>query len=643
MTSRALHVTTCAGIALALTACATPPKPDSVASAKLPPADVGQPIVAPVRATVDVPKPDLKRRPAEGAAALPTMASPTTEAPATTAPPASATDLGTAFATRYARFEPVGFDGLPGWTRDSIRDSLSAFKQSCLALGKKPIWQELCADAGRLDSADDARSRAFFEQNFHAYSMLNPDSTDEGIITGYYEPLLEGSRTRSVRYPYPVHGIPADLLFIDAQTVAAGNRVWLQLADRRLVPAAANIPGARQYTLAMDGLTPGVRDKRYRVRIDGDRVVPYWTRQAIERRELDAQALAWVNDAYALYSMQIQGSGKIRLAGGEIIRVAYGEQNGHPFLPQATASDTSTVSSAIKTRGLTMGGASAAATSSAAAAPATQRPAAPTAARDPAVARLIASLQGGGDTRPAPAATPAASVPAPPRPAPVSTAKQAVDNDVAAIIAALSGKAPPPSSAASVQAQAPRPATPIASAAGSGLGSSDSAGASSGVADGRGTGAVTGIPDPSYVFFRLIPDSPQGPLGALGVPLTAGRSIAVDPRTTPLGYPVFVSTTSAESYPGGSNAPPTAVNRLMFAQDTGGAIRGSVRADYFWGFGPNAGSRAASMKETGRMWLLLPRKLETSTLTASVRTRSLGAAAPLPECVVADPDNCVEE
>ena len=81
--------------------------------------------------------------------------------------------------------------------------------------------------------------------------------------------------------------------------------------------------------------------------------------------------------------------------------------------------------------------------------------------------------------------------------------------------------------------------------------------------------------DPSYVFFRQIPDSEQGPVGALGVPLTAGRSIAVDPRTTPLGFPVFIST-------GGSRQ----LNRLMVAQDTGGAIRGPVRADYFWGFGP---------------------------------------------------------
>ena len=88
-------------------------------------------------------------------------------------------------------------------------------------------------------------------------------------------------------------------------------------------------------------------------------------------------------------------------------------------------------------------------------------------------------------------------------------------------------------------------------------------------------------------------------MGALGVPLTAGRSIAVDPRTTPLGFPVFIST-------GGQ------LNRLMVAQDTGGAIRGPVRADYFWGFGPSAYEQASRMKENGRMWLLMPKTLSAS-------------------------------
>ena len=108
--------------------------------------------------------------------------------------------------------------------------------------------------------------------------------------------------------------------------------------------------------------------------------------------------------------------------------------------------------------------------------------------------------------------------------------------------------------------------------------------------------------NPSYVFFRNLPTDPNnpdaGPPGALGVPLTPGRSIAIDPRATPLGAPVWLDTT----YPN-SNQP---LQRLVLAQDTGGAIKGAVRADFFWGFGPEAGREAGRMKQTGQMWVLLP-------------------------------------
>ena len=83
------------------------------------------------------------------------------------------------------------------------------------------------------------------------------------------------------------------------------------------------------------------------------------------------------------------------------------------------------------------------------------------------------------------------------------------------------------------------------------------------------------------------------------MPLTPGRSIAVDPRFVPLGAPVFVATTFPASA--------TPLNRLMVAQDTGGAIRNPVRADFFWGSGPEAGALAGRMRQPGRMWLLLPK------------------------------------
>jgi len=104
--------------------------------------------------------------------------------------------------------------------------------------------------------------------------------------------------------------------------------------------------------------------------------------------------------------------------------------------------------------------------------------------------------------------------------------------------------------------------------------------------------------NPSYVFFRELPADVDSPPGALGVPLTPERSVAVDPRYTPLGAPVFIATTWPNS-----DRP---LRRLMMAQDSGGAIKGPVRADFFWGMGDAAGALAGRMKQPLRMWVLLP-------------------------------------
>ena len=113
--------------------------------------------------------------------------------------------------------------------------------------------------------------------------------------------------------------------------------------------------------------------------------------------------------------------------------------------------------------------------------------------------------------------------------------------------------------------------------------------------------------NPSYVFFREVPPAVpgsleariDGPLGSLGVPLLAGRAVAVAARSVPLGAPVFLATT----YPLSTRP----LQRLVMAQDTGGAIRGAVRADFFWGFGDDAAREAGRMKQDGRMWLLWPK------------------------------------
>ena len=107
--------------------------------------------------------------------------------------------------------------------------------------------------------------------------------------------------------------------------------------------------------------------------------------------------------------------------------------------------------------------------------------------------------------------------------------------------------------------------------------------------------------NPRFVFFREepLPNPALGPLGAMGVPLTPGRSIAVDPRSVPYGTPVWIDTTE----PLGS----TPLRKLVLAQDTGSAIVGAVRADYFWGWGGEAAEQAGRMKQPLRMWVLWPR------------------------------------
>lgn len=106
--------------------------------------------------------------------------------------------------------------------------------------------------------------------------------------------------------------------------------------------------------------------------------------------------------------------------------------------------------------------------------------------------------------------------------------------------------------------------------------------------------------NPSYVFFRELPKQGDGPVGAQGVTLTGGRSLAVDRRFVPLGIPIWVDSQNPDG-------PNTQTRRLVIAQDTGGAITGPVRGDVFWGTGHTAADRAGLMREFGNYYFLLPR------------------------------------
>jgi membrane-bound lytic murein transglycosylase A len=523
-----------------------------------------------------------------------------------------------AFWTKYAYFVPVRFDDLPGWRDDKLVEAWKAFQASCSVLATRSFWSGPCRRADGVNTRNESDIRKFIESEFALYQIHNKDGSPAGVITGYYEPLLRGSRRYGERYIYPVYGVPEDLLYLDSRTIPStlpGSSVFARAEGRTVVVCVQPAAACRgSYKLELGDTKPDIRDKKLRVRIERDRIVPYYTRAEIEQGALVMnKALVWVDDPAALYAMHVQGSGKIRLPDGQIIRLSYAEQNGYPFTPPV---QTARRSAKVLTRGIDIGLSVAEAED---------------AIIDPADVipnrglPIVEPAQGVVEQLPVQDAVEQQT-------APVTTSDENASPEVERMVELLlKGNTVPQRLSQSPNKDTPQPKPPAKQQAATTV-----------------EPTVAPIPprpsverpstfssDPSYVFFRQVPDTDDGPPGALGVPLTPGRSVAVDPRTTPLGFPVFISTDG--------QGVGTQLNRLMLAQDTGGAIRGPVRADYFWGFGPTAGDLASRMKQYGRMWLLVPKDLQLPAAAPRVATRGIGGSGPdTAECVVPDAELCVE-
>lgn len=345
-------------------------------------------------------------------------------------------------------FRQASFSSLPGWDKDDLREAWPAFLLSCEVLARQSEWKEPCAVARDVDPKSAKGIRLFFESFFFPHQVINPDGSDHGLVTGYYEPLLKGARKRGGPYQTPLHRVPEDLLAIDFTSLTSAY--------------------------------PELKGMRLRGRVAGGKVLPYPSRaEMMGANTLAGRELVWVDDPIEAFFLQVQGSGRVQLSDTrETIRVAYADQNGHPYK---------------------------------------------------SIGRYLVDK---GEL----------------------TLDQASAQGIKAWLATN-----------------PSRQNELLNA------------------------------NPSYVFFReeKLGDPGKGPKGSLGVPLTAQRSIAVDPQFVPLGVPVFLATTHpAKSEP---------LHRLVMAQDTGGAIKNAVRADYFWGFGHAAGEQAGKMKQRGLMWVLLPK------------------------------------
>lgn len=330
-----------------------------------------------------------------------------------------------------------------GWLQDDPAQAWPALQASCSTLSRQASWKAVCERAGSLGATPStAAARQFFETNFTPWQLTNADGSTQGLVTGYYEPLIRGSRTRSTRSAWPIHGVPKDML-----------------------------------TIELGDVYPELKSLRLRGRLVGNKVLPYWNREQFGERAEQAQApvLLWADDPIELFFLQVQGSGRVQLPDGRTVRIGYADQNGYPY---------QSIGRWLVAQG--------------------------------ELPLEKASMDG------------------------IKAWAEANPERLHELLNA----------------------------------------------------------NPSYVFFRELPASSGGPVGALGVPLSAGRSIAVDPRFVPLGAPVFLSTTHPLSA--------TPLQRLVLAQDTGGAIKGVVRADFFWGFGADAGREAGRTRQQGNMWVLLP-------------------------------------
>ena len=361
-------------------------------------------------------------------------------------------------------YRPVAFADLPGWAHDDAAAALGAFVRGCdgidgrppeATLGPGPVgrvgdWLPLCRQAGRLHAAgaDADAVRRFFERHFTPHALRLGRRRD-GFLTGYYEPLLEGSRSQTERFDIPLYRRPPELVTVDLGQFRA------DLAGRRVAG-----------------------------RVEGGQLKPMPDRAAIDAGALEGRGLAlvWVDDPVEAFFLHSQGSGRVRLRDGSILRVGYAGPNGHVYR---------------------------------------------------SIGRLL--IDRGAMT------ADAMSAPA---------LKQWLRDH--------------PAQADALMAQ-----------------------------------------NPSYIFFRALSGPDPGPMGALGVALTPGRSLAVDRTRIPLGVPVYLD----GHYPDPETQKPRPLQRLTMAQDVGGAIRGALRGDLFWGHGDRAGKIAGHMQHAARFYVLIPKQV----------------------------------
>ncbi len=185
-------------------------------------------------------------------------------------------------------YYPQEYSALDGWEDENFEDALKLFKKSCKKTRGQALFAKVCRLADNAENAQD-----FFERNFTPFISLS----DSSLATGYFEPMLEGSYEKSLQYPYPIYGVPSDLLRIEI---------------------------TKEYQ--------HYNKNPLRGRIEEGKVVPYYSREEINEGALDIEPICYVSDRIERFFLHVQGSGQIHMEDGERLYVGYADQNGFPYV-----------------------------------------------------------------------------------------------------------------------------------------------------------------------------------------------------------------------------------------------------------------------------------------------------------------------
>jgi membrane-bound lytic murein transglycosylase A len=198
-----------------------------------------------------------------------------------------------------SRWQPVRWSELPGFGDDTLHEAWNAWLKSCERPGA--VFAPLCPEVRQLSIGSAQEQRSWMMRRLQPYRVEPLQGAAEGLLTAYYEPMLEASRQRTATHTVPLYRPPANL---------AGRKPWYSRQDIDTLPEAR---------AALRG------------RVEGKVLKPYDDAGTIASKGAKAPVLAWLTDPMDLQLLQIQGSGRVRLGDGTQIRLAYAEQNGHPY------------------------------------------------------------------------------------------------------------------------------------------------------------------------------------------------------------------------------------------------------------------------------------------------------------------------